>query len=78
MTNVGNKEKRIKRLIQNISKCPKRCKNMSNIIAGKPESGANGIGYWSDAFPYYNAKLIVVGQDWGNVEYVRRFKFPRD
>jgi uracil-DNA glycosylase len=50
---------------------------MRNIIAGRPESAAKGIGYWSDAFPYYNAKLMIVGQDWGNEKYVTKFgKFP--
>ncbi len=71
------KEACINKLIEKIKTCPNECKHMSNIIAGRPENAAKGIGYWSDAFPYFNAKLMIVGQDWGNEEYVSRFgKFP--
>lgn len=77
MTDLNNKDNRIKKLIEDVKNCPVHCVNMTNIIAGRPESAARGIGYWSDAFPYYGAKLMIVGQDWGNDKYVSEFgKFP--
>lgn len=64
-------------LLRDIKSCRLCCNTtengMTNIIAGRPESASRGIGYWSDAFPNYDANLLIVGQDFGDVKYVQKF-----
>lgn len=73
----SSKTSDIQKLIQEIKACRKCCNGfengMANIIAGRPESASKGIGYWTDAFPDFDANLMIVGQDWGDIKTVLKF-----
>ena len=50
--------------IKSCTKCELFPDNMfCNIIASKSKTG---IGFWSDAYQNYDAKVMIVGQDWGS------------
>jgi len=46
---------------------------MFNIVRENTYYSPHKIGYWSDAFPNYDAKLMIVGQDWGTLIYLDKF-----
>jgi uracil-DNA glycosylase len=61
-------EEKLKELTRNVQSC-QRCDNaygkdniLTNIVAKISKSG---IGFWSDAYPNFSAKLMIIGQDWG-------------
>ena len=55
--------------VQSCNECESIPENVfCNIIAAKSKSG---IGYWSDAYQNFSAKLMIVGQDWGSELSVR-------
>lgn len=72
--NNSHKETAIKVLVKEIQTCQK-CYSLSqknkvkviNIIASRAKTG---IGFWSDAYPNYDARLMIVGQDWGSEDTV--------
>lgn len=73
--NTSHKETAINALAEEIKTCQK-CYGLSqkhkvkviNIIASRSRTG---IGFWSDAYPNYDAKLMIVGQDWGSEDTVK-------
>ncbi len=67
------KEDAVNQLASKVQACTKCEPALCNIIAAKSKSG---IGYWSDAFPNYNARLMIVGQDWGDEKYFKAFGDP--
>lgn len=72
-----SKEKQIMELRGKIAQCTKCTtgsdKSMWNPIAEKDPNTPRTIGYWNDVFQNYNAKLMIVGQDWGSCEYLQKF-----
>ncbi len=71
-----NKEKEISKLRNDIKFCTKCVSNTDNSLVhviNNNQYAPEGVGYWSDAFPNYNAKLMIVGQDWGSDEYLDSF-----
>lgn len=51
-------------------KYPEAKRHIANSIASMSKTGIN---FWADAFPHYNAKLMIVGQDWGSEGYLETF-----
>lgn len=75
------KEKKIKTLKEKIKKCTlcinESGKTLYNIIAEDSYRSPKTVNYWSDwgkdGFPNYAAVVMIVGQDWGSVSYLKKF-----
>lgn len=71
------KKEQIIKLRERIARCPECTSNsgkgMLNVIAKNHSFAPRTIGYWNDVFQNYDAKLMIVGQDWGNKKYLQTF-----
>lgn len=71
-----NKEIEIAKLRERISscrKCRKYCPEFVNPFSKSKKFHPETIGYWNDAYKNYNAKLMIVGQDWGSEGYLKKW-----
>ncbi|MGB9892710.1 uracil-DNA glycosylase family protein [Thermodesulfovibrio yellowstonii] len=72
-----SKEDEIMKLREIISNCKNYCENccpeLVNPFYLENTPPPETIGYWNDAFKNYNAKLMIVGQDWGSEGYLEKW-----
>lgn len=75
------KEKRYKELLKKVNECGKteKCDKLSPCEECQQ---INMWSYWQGGINHLNAKILLVGQDWGDVkdakEIIKRFNFEKD
>jgi len=70
---MKNKEKDYKALVEKRKICT-LCKNLRNPSDVNPDYDSDEIGMWSLWQGDLNAKIMVVGQDWGDIDTYKDWK----